>query len=212
MKNLSIFVDESGDFGPFCKHSPYYIISMVLHDQSVDISEQIEKLDKELGKMGYKNHVVHTEPLIRREEDYVNLSPNERRAIFTRLFYFVSKSDIQYKSFIFHKKEYKDVSGLEAAMSKEISVFIRENLDYFMSFDKVILYYDNGQHELNGILHTVLKTELTKFEMRKVLPCDYRLFQAADLICTLERASHPAVFLVSFPKVCYTTTVYGKQQ
>ena len=28
--------------------------------------------------------------------------------------------------------------------------------------------------------------ELTSYEVRKVLPCDYKLFQAADLICTLE--------------------------
>lgn len=32
MKELSIFVDESGDFGEYDHHSPFYIISMVLHD------------------------------------------------------------------------------------------------------------------------------------------------------------------------------------
>ena len=34
-KCLSVFVDESGDFGPFEAHSPYYLVSLVLHDQSV---------------------------------------------------------------------------------------------------------------------------------------------------------------------------------
>lgn len=71
-------------------------------------------------------------------------------------------------------------------MAREISLFIRENLTYFQSFEKVILYYDNGQHELNRILNTVLATELADYDVRKVLPCDYKLFQAADLICTLE--------------------------
>ena len=28
MSELSIFIDESGDFGPYEYHSPYYIISM----------------------------------------------------------------------------------------------------------------------------------------------------------------------------------------
>lgn len=41
MKELSIFVDESGDFGAFSKHSPYYIITMILHDQSQDITDNI---------------------------------------------------------------------------------------------------------------------------------------------------------------------------
>ena len=186
MKELSIFVDESGDFGSYSKHAPYYIITMILHDQAVDISEHIKKLDIELAHLGYVNHVVHTEPLIRREEDYKNVSPNERRAVFSKLYYFVNKCNVKYKSFIFKKREYEDIFKLEGRMARELSKFIRENLEYFLGFEKVILYYDNGQHELNRILNTVLATELAEFEVRKVLPCDYRLFQAADLICTLE--------------------------
>lgn len=186
MKELSIFVDESGDFGEYSTHSPYYIVTMVLHDQSKDISSEIIKLNNELINLGYENHVVHTEPLIRREEDYQNLSPNERRSIFTKLYYFTVKCDIHYKSFIFQKKEFENTFKLEGRMAREISSFIRENLTYFQEFEQVILYYDNGQHELNRILNTVLATELADYDVRKVFPCDYKLFQAADLICTLE--------------------------
>ena len=186
MKELSIFVDESGDFGEYSTHSPYYIVTMVLHDQSKDISSEIIKLNNELTNLGHKDHVVHTEPLIRREEDYQNLSPNERRSIFTKLYYFTTKCGIQYKSFIFQKREFENTFKLEGRMAREISLFIRENLTYFQGFEQVILYYDNGQHELNRILNTVLATELTDYDARKVLPSDYKLFQAADLICTLE--------------------------
>ena len=83
MKELSIFVDESGDFGEYMSHAPYYIVSMVLHDQSRDISAEITKLNSELTNLGYGGHVVHTEPLIRREEDYRNLSP--KSYIFSRI-------------------------------------------------------------------------------------------------------------------------------
>lgn len=186
MKKLSIFVDESGDFGEYSTHSPYYIVTMVLHDQSKDIKSEIIKLNNELTNLGYENHVVHTEPLIRREADYQNLSPNERRSIFTKLYYFTTKCDIHYKSFVFQKKEFENTFKLEGRMAREISLFIKENLAYFQSFQQVILYYDNGQHELNRILNTVLATELVDYDVRKVLPCDYKLFQAADLICTLE--------------------------
>ena len=48
------------------------------------------------------------------------------------------------------------------------------------------MYYDNGQHELNRILNTVLATQLADYDVRKVIPNEYRLFQVADLICTLE--------------------------
>ena len=171
MRELSIFVDESGDFGCYERHAPYYIVTMVLHDQ----------------RIGYAGgQAIHTEPLIRRENPYQNYRPNERRAIFSRLYYFTLNCDIKYKSFIFKKSEYRDIFKLEARMAREISGFIRENLPYFQSFEKVILYYDNGQHELNRILNTVLATELADYDVRRVQPNDYKLFQVADLICTLE--------------------------
>ena len=39
MKELSIFIDESGDFGEYNKISPYYIVTMVFHDQDKDIKK-----------------------------------------------------------------------------------------------------------------------------------------------------------------------------
>lgn len=164
----------------------YYIVSMVFHNQNDDISNQIKHLDYEMEKLGYRNHAVHTEPLIRREECYQFLEPNERRTIFSKLFYFVCKSDIRYKTFTFFKREYNSELAMENKMIRVISGFFRENLEYFREFDKVILYYDNGQHELNKILKIVLEKELANCEMRKVLPKDYKLFQAADMVCTLE--------------------------
>ena len=187
---LSIFVDESGDFGTYSQHSPYYIVTMVFHNQESKITEQIQKLDQEILSLGYeKDFVIHTAPLIRKEEMFSSVSPNERRALFTKLFYFVMKSDIRYKTFIFEKRQFENVLKLEGRMAKEISQFIRGNQDFFQSFESVILYYDNGQHELNRILNTVLATELSQYDVRKVLPKDYKLFQAADLICTLQLLS-----------------------
>lgn len=187
MKELSIFVDESGDFGEYEKHTPYYIITMVFHNQAVDISDNINFLNKSLKQIGYGDEqAIHTEPLIRREKPYQYFQPNERRAIFSKLYYFALNCDIKYKSFVFHKINYKNKFELESRIAKELSQFIKDNLSYFQKHEKVILYYDNGQHELNQILNTVLATQLNNYDIRRVIPSDYRLFQVADLICTLE--------------------------
>lgn len=187
MGQLSIFVDESGDFGEYSTHSPYYIITMIFHDQNKDIQQNINHLNESLENMGLgKDFAIHTEPIIRREEIYENMSPNERRAILSKLFYFVMKSDISYKTFIFEKRQFDDILKLEGRMAKEMSFFIREKIEYFQTFDEVILYYDNGQRNLNRILNSVLFTELSKYDVRKVSPKDYKLFQVADLICTLQ--------------------------
>lgn len=79
---LSIFVDESGDFGEYQKHSPHYIVTLVFHNQDIDLSPNIRALDTALKQMGYgDNQAVHTEPLIRREKPYQHYLPNERRSI-----------------------------------------------------------------------------------------------------------------------------------
>ena len=38
---LSVFVDESGDFGQYNPASPNYYVAMVLHNQEIDISKNI---------------------------------------------------------------------------------------------------------------------------------------------------------------------------
>ena len=47
MKELSIFIDEPGDFGEYDFHSPYYIIAMVMHDQAYDLSAELAKLEND---------------------------------------------------------------------------------------------------------------------------------------------------------------------
>lgn len=55
MKELSIFIDESGDFGEYLPHAPYYIISMVMHDQQYPIDGIVNKLNDELKFFGNVN-------------------------------------------------------------------------------------------------------------------------------------------------------------
>lgn len=187
MSCLSIFVDESGDFGPYNPKSPYYIVTLIIHDQSKDISKQVQSLNDKIQSLGFNNDfVIHTAPLIRREEIFANESPNKRRSLFISLFFFVLKSPISYKTFVFEKRQGETTLALEGRMAREMSLFIRHNLQFFQNFEDVVLYYDNGQHELNRILNYILSTELSTYSLRKVLPKDYKLFQAADLICTLE--------------------------
>ncbi|MDI9628611.1 MAG: hypothetical protein QM286_08730 [Acidobacteriota bacterium] len=42
VRELSIFIDESDDFGPHEKPSPFYIVGLVFHDQSDSISGHLD--------------------------------------------------------------------------------------------------------------------------------------------------------------------------
>lgn len=78
-KTLSIFIDESGDFGSYTQHSPYYLVTMILHNQNTDISQNILALETHLNNLGYPQHAIHTGPLIRRESVYSSESREKRK-------------------------------------------------------------------------------------------------------------------------------------
>ena len=54
-----------------------------------------------------------------------------------------------------------------------------------MSFDKIIVYYDNGQNELSAIINAIFSILFSNVEFRKAEPQKYRLLQAADFICSI---------------------------
>lgn len=186
MKELSIFIDESGDFGEYSHHSPWYIVTMVFHNQQVSIQEPLDYLEKELALLGLEKHCIHTGPMIRKEDEYAEMGYLERRKIFNKMVIFLRQSGIKYKSLYIEKKHIKDIVEATGKLSKQISIFIKEHYEYLLSFDLVKIYYDNGQVELNKILSTLFHAFLPRVEFRKVTPSDYRLFQVADMICTFE--------------------------
>lgn len=186
MKELSIFIDESGDFGEYNYRSPFYIISMVMHDQSIDISTDLEKLNNELSLLGYSQHCIHAGPIIRQESEYRFVKLEERQKLLKKLITFLRKINIKCNCVYIEKKHIKDEVEAAGRLGKQIANFIRDNYMYFLSFDKVIIYYDNGQVEVNKILSTVFHSLLDNVEFRKVIPAEYRLFQVADLVCTLK--------------------------
>lgn len=99
---------------------------------------------------------------------------------------FIRQIYIHYKCFYIEKKHIPDVVEATGRLSKQISQFIREHYEDFLSFDDVKIYYDNGQVEVSKILSSVFNALLPNPIFRKVMPSEYKLFQAADLLCTLE--------------------------
>lgn len=186
MRELSIFIDESGDFGPYEPHAPYYLISLVFHNQADSIDAEIEYLRRHVAECGFVgDHAVHAGPLIRREADYSSLDLNARKKLFRAQFSFMRRVRIGFKTFVFRKREFNNHDALVSRMSREIGAYIRESLAFFQSFDRIVVYYDGGQKEITTIINSVLNV-LLEVEVRRVRPSDYRLFQAADMICTLE--------------------------
>lgn len=184
MVEESIFLDESGDFG---SNSRYYIVTLVFHDQRKPIGDAIAKLSQELGYIGFPaERAIHTGPIVRRENEYADMGVPERKRIFTKLYAFTRSAGITYKSFSYRKSEYANRMKLKARFARDLSLFIDENIEHFTAFEKVIAYYDNGQSIITETINAVFAAKFFEVDFRRVLPHEYRLFQSADLICTLE--------------------------
>lgn len=190
MKELSIFVDESGDFGEYSRCCPYYVVTLIAHEQENLINQQIEKLNFHFGLSNANIQAMHTAPLIRRENVYKEIDITERRKMFNIFFNFTRKIGIKCKNIVVDKK-HKNSLDINSHISMNLSSFVKENLCYFQQFDKIIIYYDNGQTQLASILVSVFSSWFhNKFEYRVVSPYEYKLFQVADFICTLALIEH----------------------
>ena len=81
--------------------------------------------------------------------------------------------------------KFSDKYALQGQMAKDISIFL-QNCSYLKDVEKTILYYDNGQTEITHILNITMSICFANHEIRKINPYDYKLFQVADLICSIE--------------------------
>lgn len=186
MNTLSVFIDESGDFGEGRNAAPYYLVSMIFHDQSECINEAVEKFENALRNCVFHDQCVHTGPIIRREVPYDHLSIDERRKILFTLRSFMLACNIKQHTFIAERRITINKMDLSAALSKAFSSFIRDHLEYLLSYDEIIVYYDNGQSELGSILTAIFNAHLNNIEFRQARPQQYKLLQVADFICTME--------------------------
>ena len=186
MKELSIFIDESGDFGEVTERPAYYLVTLLFHDQKNEITANVKKLEDSTKNSGFDFEYIHTGPVIRREDVFAGLSIDERRKLLFKMLNFIGSSPVTYEVAVVNRKEASDKITLSGRLGREISNIIQKHKAFLDRFDKIIVYYDNGQIELGAILNTVFSIHFTNVEFRKAEPQKYRLLQAADFICSME--------------------------
>ena len=190
IKEISVFLDESGSFESDPTSSRYYLVCMVFHDQAEDLSSDFQKLSESLNVMGLPSDLcVHAEPLIRREKEYALQTREQRRGIFDRMIAFMRKANISYRCFCIDKHFLGKGQDVHDPLLQQVGQFLIANATEFNSFDKLKVYYDNGQSPLTRLIKEAFSLFASRTEfVADVEPAKYRLFQVADIACTLELA------------------------
>ena len=183
---LSVFVDESGDFGEVKERPSYYLVTLVFHDQKHDITHQINKLEDSIKSSGIDIEYIHTGPIIRREAVFNNLSIDDRRKMIFKILNFMKVCPIKCTTVVIDRKTAGNKVQLSGKISKALTEVFMKHDDFFRSFDAINVYYDNGQDELSAVLNAVFSARYENVEFKKAEPQKYRLLQVADFICSIE--------------------------
>ena len=178
-------MDESGSFDSSTYPSRFYIISFVFHDQADDLSANIAELEEQLSYLGLPGACIHTGPLIRREENFRSADVHLRRQLFFRLLAFALHAPIVHHEFSIDKRYHSSPQSMFSSLTLQIQEFLSSNASRFAAYDTVKIYYDNGQPQVKSLLKAAFTDPRVTFPA-DVTPARYRLFQVADLACTVE--------------------------
>ena len=103
------------------------------------------------------------------------------------MFLFMHKANISYQCFKIDKNFIGDKQGLHDPLLQQIAKFLLDHSADFNAFQKLKVYYNNGQRQLTALLKEAFAFFASRTEfIPAVEPSRYRLFQVADIICTLE--------------------------
>ena len=187
IKRLNIFVDETGEFGYGVKSSMLYGISFTFHEQDNDISGELNNLNNRLMKIGYTN-MIHMSDLIMRRGDYSKFDIKMRKSIFNSIYQFSRKIHVKYHTIIIDKRFIDNGNVLRKQIINEVNQMIKNNEGYFNKFDKIVMYYDNGQEPLGYILDSLF-IRFNSYEHRvKFDHVEKRLFQVSDMLTYVDKA------------------------
>lgn len=188
MQELSIFIDESGDVGVV---SDFYLVGLVFHEQQFKIADDIELYEASVEKSRLDRTPFHFNPLINGNDEYKWKRIEVRKKHLHAFRVFVEHLPIQYRAFIYDKREAFGLNALAAAIERDLKVFLFDHLAYLQQFDSVKIYYDGGQSVVTKAVHSAIASCLSREAIvyKDSTAERYRLAQVADYVCGIELTS-----------------------
>lgn len=198
-RRLNIFIDESGDFGFEKGSSELYAISFTIHESNNSINRELQYLNNCLKEQKYDG-MLHLAYLIAKRDEYSSFNLQQRQKIFWTCFNFAIKIPIKLKTIILDKRYMNSKSQLNKAIYIEINNFIDENRRYLQTFEKIVIYYDNGQQTLATILDRVFATDSRVERRTNFDHTQKRLFQVSDMLTFIDKLDYKYNNNMSFTK------------
>lgn len=199
MKRLNIFVDETGEFGFGNGSSELYGVSFTFHEHDDDIMYELYNLNERLNKLEY-TEMIHMADLIMKRGNYQKYDINKRKSILNAIYQFSRKIPVKYQTIIIDKRYADNSRVLRQQLSSAINKMLKEHEYYFKKFDKIVMYYDNGQETLGIILDSIF-LRFDDFEHRVNFDHkEKRLFQVSDMLTYIDKYDYKYKHKMKFTK------------
>lgn len=144
---------------------------------------------EKLKKIKYHG-MIHTSELIANRDEYTKFNLKQRREIFWSLLNFTIKSCVNIRTIIIDKRYINNRTQLNKEIMLKLDNFIHENKKYLDKFDKITIYYDNGQETLG----TIIDMAFINFkDVKHIVNFNHKqkiLFQVADMLTIIDKINY----------------------
>lgn len=185
-ERLNIFIDESGDFGFSEGSSELYVVSFTIHESNNLIIQDLEYLNNRLKKANYTG-MIHLADLIAKRGEYSLFNLKQRKDIFWAIFYFSKRVKVKIHTIIIDKRFKNNKKQLNRELEIEVNKFFDLINEYMNQFEKVVVYYDNGQNGLGTIINKILINKKNVEHRVKFDHKEKRLFQVSDMLTFIDK-------------------------
>ncbi len=198
-KRLNIFIDESGDFGLEDGSSKLYCVSFTVHDSSDNIEDELDYLNNKLKELNFTG-MIHMADLIAKRNEYQNFTLEERKAIFWAIYYFAKRVKVRIHTCFADKNYMNNRSQLNKALAIQMNEFFNSISDLMDEYEKVVIYYDEGQAQLGAIIDTLMITKNNIDRRTSFDKVRKRLFQVSDMLTYIDKMNYKRENKIEFTK------------
>ena len=186
---MNIFIDESGDFGFTSGSSELYGVSFTIHDSNDSIVDELEYLKNRLTKANYDG-MIHLADLVAKRGEYFQFKLEQRKDIFWAIFNFSKRVKVKIHTIIVDKRFKNSKAQLNRELATEINKLFNLLNSYMNEFEKVVVYYDNGQEALGAIIDALLINKNNVEHRINFNHKEIRLFQVSDMLTFIDKIDY----------------------
>ena len=131
--------------------------------------------------------MIHLADLVAKRGEYSNFNLEQRKNIFWSIFHFSRRVPVKIHTITVDKRYKNSKTQLNKELAISINDFFNSINDYMNQFEKIVIYYDNGQEALGAIIDTLL---INKNNIEHRIDFNHkekRLFQVSDMLTFVDK-------------------------